>query len=75
MGSLIDKLSTNVDPDTAAAFRKLAADAQMDASGAIRDWVYQKVHGKTFTDMCVDAAKVKRQALFGTDANQERINA
>jgi len=66
MGTLIDELKTKVDPDTAAAFRKLVHDANMDTAGALRDWVYMLVHGKTFTQMQMDAVKVKRQALFGT---------
>lgn len=65
MGTLIDELKTKVDPDTALAFRKKVHECGMDASGALRDWVYQVVHGKTYTDICVDAAKTKRDALFG----------
>lgn len=69
MGTLIDELKTKVDPDTAAAFKKKVHEAGMDSAGALRDWVYMLVHGKTFTDICVDAAKVKRQALFGKGPN------
>lgn len=65
MGTLIDELKSKVDPDTGAAFRKLCAEAHMDHSSAIRDWVYLKVHGKTYTEMLVDAAKTKREKLFG----------
>jgi len=65
MGTLIDELKTKVDPDTAAAFRKLVHDAGMDTSGALRDWVYFVVHGKTFTQMQADAVQSKRAALFG----------
>lgn len=65
MGTLIDDLKTKVDPDTGAAFRKLCAEADMDHSSAIRDWVYLKVHGKTYTEMLADAAKTKRERLFG----------
>lgn len=66
MGTLIDELKTKVDPDTAAQFRRLVNDAGMDSSGALRDWVYMLVHGKTYTEICLDASKVKREALFGT---------
>lgn len=69
MGTLIDELKTKVDPDTAAAFRIKAHDAGMDTASALRDWVYMLVHGKTYTDICMDAAKVKREALFGTGPN------
>ena len=65
MGALIDELKTKVDPDTAALFRKKVHEAGMDSSSAVRDWVYLMVHGRTYTDICLDAAKVKRAALFG----------
>ncbi len=66
MGTLIDELKTKVDPDTAAQFRRLVNEAGMDSSGALRDWVYMLVHGKTYTEICLDASKGKREALFGT---------
>lgn len=65
MGTLIDELKTKVDPDTAANFRKLANEAGTDVAGALRDWVYLKVHGETFTDIQLREAKSKREALFG----------
>lgn len=66
MGTLIDELKTKIDPDTAAQFRRMVNEAGMDSSGALRDWVYMLVHGKTYTEICMDASKVKRDALFGT---------
>jgi len=75
MGTLIDELKTKVDPDTAAAFRKLVHDAGMDTAGALRDWVYMLVHGKTFTEIQMDAVKVKRQALFGTGPIEGLVRA
>jgi hypothetical protein len=66
MGTLIDELKTKVDPDTAADFRKLVNEAGTDVAGALRDWVYLKVHGKTFTDILLAEKKVKRDVLFGT---------
>lgn len=66
MGLLDECLKTHVDLETAEVFRRKAREAGTDTSGALRDWIYQVVHGKTFTDIQVDAAKVKRQALFGT---------
>lgn len=65
MGTLIDELKTKVDPDTAAAFRRKVNECNTDPSGAIRDWVYLVVHGKTYTDILLDASKGKRDALFG----------
>lgn len=66
MGTLIDDLKTKVDPDTGAKFRRMVNEVDMDTSGALRDWVYMLVHGKTYTEICMDALKVKRKALFGT---------
>lgn len=66
MGHLDECLKTHVDLETAEKFRRKTREAGTDTSGALRDWIYQVVHGKTFTDMQIDAAKVKREALFGT---------
>lgn len=65
MGTLLDELKTRVDPDTALEFRRQVHEAGTDAAGALRDWVYLVVHGKTYTDICLDEAKSKREALFG----------
>jgi len=75
MGPLIDELKTKVDPDTAAKFRKLVHEAGMDNSGALRDWVYRLVHGKTYTEICLDAEKVKRDRLFGTGPIEARLES
>lgn len=64
-GTLIDELKTKVDPDTAAAFRKKVHDCGTDSAGALRDWIYLVVHGKTFTDIKLEQEKVKRDMLFG----------
>ena len=66
MGTLLDELKTKVDPDTGMEFRKLANAAGLDVSGALRDFIYKKVHGKTYTDMVLESAKVKRDFLFET---------
>lgn len=65
MGTLIDELKTKVDPDTAAAFRRRVNEVGTDPAGALRDWVYLVVHGKTYTDICLHASQAKRDALFG----------
>jgi hypothetical protein len=65
MGTLIDELKTKVDPDTAAAFRRKVNEVGTDTAGALRDWIYLVVHGKTFTDIQLEASKAKRDALFG----------
>lgn len=69
MGKLLDELKTKVDPDTALKFRKVVHEAGTDAAGALRDWVYLIAHGKTFTDICLEAAQVKRAKLFRTGPN------
>lgn len=67
MGTLIDELKTKVDPETGAAFRRKVYDAgYKEYAGALRDWIYLVAHGKTYSDICVDASKNKREALFGT---------
>lgn len=66
MGKLLDELKTKVDPETGLAFRRIAHDMGTDTAGLLRDFVYNVSHGKTFTDMQIDAAKVKREQLFGT---------
>lgn len=66
MGTLIDELKTKVDPETAAAFRRKVNECNTDTAGALRDWIYMVVHGKTYTDICLDASKDRRAALFGT---------
>jgi len=66
MGLLDECLKTHVDLETAEKFRRKTREAGTDTSGALRDWIYQVVHGKTFTDIQMDAAKSKREALFGT---------
>jgi len=66
MGTLIDPLKTFVDIDTGAEFRKIAHSVGTDTSGLLRDLVYQTVHRKTYSDICLDAAKSKRDLIFGT---------
>lgn len=73
MGKLLDELKTKVDPDTALKFRKTVHEAGTDTAGALRDWVYLIAHGRTFTDICLDAAKVKRAKLFGTGPNEDLL--
>ena len=75
MGKLLDELKTKVDPDTALKFRKVVHEAGTDAAGALRDWVYLIAHGKTFTDICLEAAQVKRSKLFSTGPVQVMTGA
>lgn len=64
-GTLISELKTKVDPDTDIAFRRLVVDNGTDVAGALRDYVYLMVHGKTYTSMLADDAKVKHDRFFG----------
>lgn len=66
MGKLLSELKTKVDPETDLAFRRLVHEAGTDVAGALRDWIFLKVHGRTFTDIVRDAEKVNRDKLFGT---------
>jgi hypothetical protein len=74
-GTLTEPAKTWVDFNTMQAFRAMVSEADMDVSSAIRDWIYLKVHGKTFTDFCVHASKVKAAKLFGPGPNEDRIGA
>lgn len=69
MGKLGDPIKTDVDFDTGAAFRKMTHEAHTTPSGLLRDFIYLQVHGKTFSDMVNDAAKVKRDRFFGPGRN------
>lgn len=69
LGTLTEDAKTKIDFKTMEAFRALVNDAGMDVSGALRDWIYLKVHGQSFTDFCVHAAKVKSDKLFGEGPN------
>ncbi len=74
-GPLTEPLKTFVDFETAEAFRRIANEADMDVSSALRDWVFKLVHQKTFTEMVADAQKVKSAKLFGPGPNADQIAA
>lgn len=65
LGTLTEDAKTKIDFDTMQAFRVLVREVDMDVSGALRDWIYLKVHGETYTAMVSHAAKIKAAALFG----------
>ncbi|HQS00772.1 MULTISPECIES: hypothetical protein [unclassified Polaromonas] len=75
MGTLTEPAKTLVDFNTMQQFRELVAGCDMDVAGALRDWIYLQVHGQTFTDLCVHAAKVKARKLFGEGPNEVRIRS
>lgn len=64
-GALTEEEKNKIDFETLADFRRLCNEAGTDVSGAIRDWVYLKTRGKTYTAFCVHAAEVKSIKLFG----------
>ena len=70
MGKLLDDLKTKVDPDTALQFQQIVREAGTDVATALRDYVYNVVHGETFTDMCIREAKVKRDKMRSTGLNR-----
>jgi len=69
-GNLDERLATLTDYHTAELFRQKANEAGMDASSAIRDWVYLIARGERYTDFCAHEAKVKAAKLFGTGHEQ-----
>lgn len=75
LGTLTEDAKTKIDFKTMEAFRALVNDAGMDVSGALRDWIYLKVHKRTFTDFCVHAAKVKSDKLFSEGPNAALMKA
>jgi len=74
-GPLTEPLKTFVDFETAEAFRRLANEADMDVSSALRDWVFRMVHKKTFTEMVADAQKIKSAKLFGPVPNTDLLES
>lgn len=66
VGNLDFEIKTKVDGETFLMFTKLVNECGTDRAGALRDWVFLKSRGITFTDMVRHAEKVNRAALFGT---------
>ena len=63
IGSLTEDLGTKVDQDTKEAFRRICAQANTDAAGAIRNYVCKVVHGKTFDELALEASQRRRLTL------------
>lgn len=66
VGNLEFEIKTKVDGETFLMFNKLARESGTDRAGAVRDWIFLKTRGVTFTDMVRHAEKVNRDKLFGT---------
>jgi hypothetical protein len=66
VGNLEFDIKCKVDGETFLMFNKLVRECGTDRSGAVRDWVFLKTRGITFTDMVRHAEKVNRDKLFGT---------
>lgn len=69
LGKLGKSFKTDVDFDTGAAFEKRCHEAGTNPAAMLRDHIYELMHGKTFIDICHDAAKVKRSMFFGKRPN------
>ena len=69
LGKLCDPFKTDLDADTGAMFRKLCAELGTTTASFQRDLICNVVRGKTYTDICHDAAKAKRDRFFNPGAN------
>lgn len=65
MGTLISELRTKVDSSTEEAFKRLCHEADTDVSGALRNWVYLRVHGKTYDQIVYESMQRRAALLFG----------
>lgn len=65
MGTLLGELGTKVDMDTAAAFRQRCKASNTDVAGALRNYVYKVVHGKTYEQLCIEASQRRESLLLG----------
>lgn len=75
IGTLTEDLKTKVDPDTDQAFRRICAEAGTDVAGALRNYVCKVVHGKTFDELCFEAAQRRRLLLLGEGSNGALMRA
>jgi hypothetical protein len=71
-GNLEDPMKTHVDLDTGLAFRRMCREAGGDTAKVIRNFIYLKVHGKTYDDVVDHAAKSMRDRFFGTGPNEDQ---
>ena len=69
-GSLTYRISTDVDEETFLMFTKFVRECGTDRAGAVRDWVFLRTRGETYTDILRHAEKVNRDRLFGTEPVQ-----
>jgi hypothetical protein len=63
-GALTEDMKTKVDPETAERFRQLSVAGGRDVSGQLREYVYWLVHGKQFTDLCIEDLQRRRLNLM-----------
>lgn len=71
-GTLISELKTKVDPDTDIAFRQLCNQAGTDVAGALRNYVFELVHGKSY-DALVFESMQRRAVLLRTKGPNEGL--
>ncbi len=73
-GNLEDPMKTHVDLDTGLKFRRMCREAMPngDVAKVMRDFIYLKVHGKTFSEFVEHEAKSMRDKFFGTGPNEDQ---
>ena len=72
-GNLEDPMKTHVDLDTGLAFRRMCRDVSGgDTAKVLRNFIYLKVHGKTYDDFVEHASKAMRDKFFGTGPNEDQ---
>ena len=74
-GALSEDMKTKVDPETAERFRQLSAAGGRDVSGQLREYVYWLVHGKQFTDLCIEDLQRRRLNLMPEGQDRGLIGA
>lgn len=71
-GTLTNDLKTKVDPDTDIAFRQLCNQAGTDVAGALRNYVFELVHGKSYDEMVFESMQ-RRAVLLRTKGPNEGL--
>lgn len=72
-GNLEEPMKTHVDLETGLAFRRMCRDVSGgDTAKVLRNFIYLKVHGKTYDDFIEHASKSMRDKFFGTGPNEDQ---
>lgn len=75
MGKLGKAFKTDVDFGTGEAFEERCRQAGTTPSAMLREHVYELIHGKTYSDICHDEAKIKRNAVFSKRSDGSVLGA